>query len=50
VLDFDRDLYGQTITVTFEKHLRGEQKFSGLDELIAQIQADVARTRAVITD
>jgi riboflavin kinase/FMN adenylyltransferase len=50
VLDFDRDLYGQTISVTFERRLRGEKKFSGLDELIAQIQADVARTRAVLTD
>jgi riboflavin kinase/FMN adenylyltransferase len=50
VLDFDRDLYGQTITVTFETRLRGEKKFSGLDELIAQIRADVARTRVVLTD
>jgi riboflavin kinase/FMN adenylyltransferase len=48
VLDFERDLYGQTISVTFEKRLRGEKKFGGLPELIAQIQADVAATREVL--
>lgn len=48
VLDFDGDLYGKEIDVEFLFHLRGEQKFSGLEELKAQLDKDVAEihTRA----
>jgi len=45
VLDFERDIYGERMELTFEKRLRPEQKFSGLDELVTQIQADIAATR-----
>ena len=44
ILDFDGDLYGQTITLEFVKFLRPEQKFDSLEELKAQIQADAAQT------
>ena len=44
ILDFDGDLYGQTITLEFMKFLRPEQKFDSLEELKAQIQADAAQT------
>jgi riboflavin kinase/FMN adenylyltransferase len=44
-LDFDRDIYGKQLTVSFEKYLRPEMKFDGLDGLIAQINADVQTTR-----
>ena len=39
VLDFDGDLYGQTVRVRFVEHLRGEQKFDSVDDLVAQIAA-----------
>lgn len=41
------DLYGQTLTVEFVERLRDEVRFNSLDALIAQIQSDVARTRAL---
>lgn len=41
LLDFDRDIYGETLTVTFEKFLRPEARYDSLDDLIAQINQDV---------
>ncbi len=49
LLDFDRDIYGQQLTFSFEKYLRPEMKFSSLDGLIAQINADVQTTREFLT-
>jgi len=46
LLDFDADIYGQHLRVNFLKKLRDEVKYAGLDPLIAQIQQDVADTRA----
>ena len=40
IFDFDRDIYGETVTVYFHKKLRGDQKFGGLPEMIAQMQKD----------
>ncbi|MBZ0304297.1 MAG: bifunctional riboflavin kinase/FAD synthetase [Anaerolineae bacterium] len=45
ILDFDRDIYGEYLTVTFEKRLRDEAKFDSLEALIAQIGADVDASR-----
>ena len=46
------DLYGTVLDVTFEHRLRGEQRFNGVDELVAQIRADVdaARLQLVASD
>lgn len=40
VLDFSRDLYGETVAVTFIKRLRDEQRFSSITELAAQLARD----------
>ncbi|MFQ3647845.1 MAG: bifunctional riboflavin kinase/FAD synthetase [Anaerolineae bacterium] len=48
LLDFDADIYGETLTVTFEHRLRAEQKFSGIDALRAQLALDVAAARSVL--
>ncbi len=45
LLDFNRDIYGEVLELRFEKRLRAERKFDSLDELIAQIKADIAETR-----
>ncbi len=45
--DQSGDLYGQTITVEFLQRLRGEKRFAGVTELVAQIQADVRSARQV---
>ncbi|HUI47339.1 MAG TPA: bifunctional riboflavin kinase/FAD synthetase [Acidimicrobiia bacterium] len=45
VLDFEGDLYGQTARVAFKQHLRGQERFGTVDELVAQMHLDVARVR-----
>jgi len=40
ILNFNSDIYGQSITVEFAKQLRQEQKFNGLEALKAQLAKD----------
>jgi len=42
ILDFDGDLYGQTITVSFLQRLRDERHFDSPADLIQQMKQDVA--------
>jgi riboflavin kinase / FMN adenylyltransferase len=49
VLDFDGDLYGHRVSVSFAHHLRDQATFADLDELIAQIKADVDQTRRLLS-
>ncbi|MCC6614905.1 MAG: bifunctional riboflavin kinase/FAD synthetase [Anaerolineae bacterium] len=49
LIDFNGDLYGQQLSLTFEKRLRPEKKFNGIQELIAQIGADVEDGRAYLS-
>ncbi|MBQ8748059.1 MAG: riboflavin biosynthesis protein RibF [Clostridia bacterium] len=46
ILDFDGDLYGQTVRVDFCFRLREERKFSSVAALKAAIEQDVRDTRA----
>lgn len=48
VLDFEGDLYGRELTLEFVARVRAEQKFAGLDELKAQIAADVVQVRQLL--
>ncbi len=41
ILALNQDLYGKTISVSFNKRIRDEKKFGSLDELKAQIQRDI---------
>lgn len=41
ILALNQDLYGQTISVSFNKRLRDEQKFDSIDALKAQIERDI---------
>ncbi|MGJ3238273.1 MAG: bifunctional riboflavin kinase/FAD synthetase [Anaerolineae bacterium] len=49
LLDFERDIYGETLTLSFEHRLRAEQKFEGLDALKAQLDHDIEQGRALLT-
>lgn len=40
LFDFNRDIYGQKVQVEWHQYLRNEQKFSGIDELVSQIEKD----------
>jgi riboflavin kinase/FMN adenylyltransferase len=48
LLDFDRDIYGQRIEISFEKLLRPEAKFNSIQALIEQIARDVDETRVYL--
>ncbi len=48
LLDFEGDLYGKEVQVKFFEFIRAEQKFSGLDELTAQLHNDQAAARALL--
>jgi len=45
IFDFDKELYGQTITVYFLKCAREERRFNSADELKAQINRDMRRAK-----
>ena len=45
LLDWSGDLYGRTLTVSLEKFIRPEQKFSSLEALKAQITSDCETAR-----
>jgi riboflavin kinase/FMN adenylyltransferase len=49
LIEFEGDLYGRRLEVSFEHHLRAERRFDGVEALRAQIRADVedARRRLV---
>ncbi|MBQ8768879.1 MAG: bifunctional riboflavin kinase/FAD synthetase [Oscillospiraceae bacterium] len=45
ILDFDGDLYGKTVELSFYRFLRPEQKFDSLEALRAEIRKNAAQTR-----
>ena len=47
LLDFEGDLYGRTVDVGFTRKIREEKRFSGVEELKAQIQRDVGNARLI---
>ena len=47
LLDFSGDLYGKTVELVFLKRIRPSRKFEGLDDLLSQINDDVASAREV---
>jgi riboflavin kinase/FMN adenylyltransferase len=48
ILDYEGDVYGETLRLAFLDRLRGEQRFAGIDALIAQIGADVQQARELL--
>ena len=48
VFDFSDELYGETCSVSLFGFLRGEEKFDGLDALVAQMKHDEAEARALL--
>ncbi|SDQ20069.1 bifunctional riboflavin kinase/FAD synthetase [Leucobacter chromiiresistens] len=48
LLDFSDDIYGRTLEIRFAHRLRGMERFDGLDALVVQMHADVARARELL--
>ncbi|GAB3031985.1 bifunctional riboflavin kinase/FAD synthetase [Spirosoma pulveris] len=48
IFDFDKDIYGEHLTLRFREFLRPEQKFDGLPALVAQLKNDEEAARKVL--
>jgi riboflavin kinase/FMN adenylyltransferase len=48
VLDFEGDLYGETLGVLFVRRLRDELRFSSVDNLVRAIHDDIAVARSML--
>lgn len=49
LLDFDADLYGETLRIAFMERMRGEKRFESVEALVAQMERDVERAREVLS-
>ena len=50
ILDFNGDLYGQTVRMEFYKRLRGERKFDSLEALREEVMRNAEQTRAYFSN
>lgn len=48
ILDFDKDIYGEMLTLEFIEFLRHEKKFETVEDLIAAIENDKAETQRIL--
>jgi riboflavin kinase/FMN adenylyltransferase len=48
ILDFNEDIYGETLEVRMVERLRDEVRFEGVDALVAQIGRDVEKARRAL--
>jgi len=48
LLEFDAQVYGRRVELSFEHHLRSERRFPGLEALKTQIAADVESARKLL--
>jgi riboflavin kinase / FMN adenylyltransferase len=49
VLDWSGDLYDRQVRVEIVARLRGEEKYAGIEPLLAQIRLDMAQARAIFS-
>ncbi len=49
VLDFSRDVYGQTVHVDLHKKIRDLEKFASVERLVRQIEKDIVVARREFT-
>ena len=48
LIGFDGDLYGQQLRIAFLERMRGEKRFDSVDELVEQMQRDVAEAQEIV--
>ena len=50
LIDFEGDLYGETLRIAFVERMRGEKRFDSVHELVEQMHADVAQAREICAE
>src|SRR5207302_7666952 len=50
LIDYDADLYGQTLRIAFVDRLRGERRFPSAEALVAQMRDDVEQARSTLRE
>jgi riboflavin kinase/FMN adenylyltransferase len=50
ILNFDNDIYGEAVKLSFVKRIRDEMKFTSVEALISRIQADVECARTIFRE
>ncbi|HEV8512401.1 MAG TPA: riboflavin kinase, partial [Cyclobacteriaceae bacterium] len=48
IFDFNKEIYGESITVYFYQYLRGDKKFENLDSLKLQLHVDKEETLKIL--
>ena len=48
ILDFDGNIYGQTVTITFVARLREERRFDSPEALVAQLKEDQENVKRLL--
>jgi riboflavin kinase / FMN adenylyltransferase len=49
LIDFEGDLYGETLRIAFVERMRGEKRFESVDELVEQMNRDVEQAAATVS-
>jgi riboflavin kinase/FMN adenylyltransferase len=50
IFDFNKDIYGDSLTINFHKLIRGDNKFHDLEELKKQLEVDKKDTLLVLNE
>lgn len=50
IFDFDRDIYGENVTIHWHHFVRKEEKFDGIEPLIAAIDSDAKIARKMLAN
>jgi riboflavin kinase/FMN adenylyltransferase len=49
LFDFNGDIYGREIEIEFVDFIRGDRRFRSVEELVTQMEADIAQAKAVLS-
>jgi riboflavin kinase / FMN adenylyltransferase len=49
IFDFGDTIYGEEIEITFIERIRGEIQFQSAEDLVAQIQKDIATAKTILS-
>jgi riboflavin kinase/FMN adenylyltransferase len=47
MIDFEGDLYGQTVRIAFVERMGGEKRFESVEALVEQMKRDVEQAREI---